>query len=201
MSPRTLFLPLLALLTLLAGGCANVLSRAAMAEVDPALDFAQVKADPAAYRGHTLLLGGLIVDNRSGREGTTLEFLRYFTDRWGDPTEPDEAGGRFLVRSDRFLDPELYRRGLFATLTGTVAGSETLALHGRDYRYPLFTLGAIHLWRPPEPWYGWPVGPYYDPFAPWPYRYGPGWNRPFWGDPDWGYPYPHRYGGSLWFGF
>ena len=101
------FLPVA--LVVLLGGCAQVLSPAALAKVDPGLDFTEVKADPQAHLGQTLLLGGLIVDNRSDADGTTLELLRYFTDRWGRPTGPDEVGGRYLVRSPRFLDPELYR--------------------------------------------------------------------------------------------
>ena len=201
MSPRVLLVPLLGWLVLTTGGCANVLSRTAMEKVDPALDFAQVKADPAAHQGHTLLLAGLIVDNRTDREGTTLELLHYFADRWGAPTGPDEAGGRFLVQSKRFLDPELYRRGLFATLTGTVAGSRTLALQGKDYTYPLFTLDEIHLWRPSQTWYGPPGSGYYPPYGPspyWPYWwYGPVWGGPYWYDPDWDYPY--RYRGGFWF--
>lgn len=196
MSPRIALVPALAVLALLAAGCSQVLSRAALEKVDRSIDYAQVKANPDAYRGRTLLLAGLILDNRTGREGTTLELLHYFADHWGQPTSPDEAGGRFLVRSDHFLDPELYHRGLFVTLTATAAGEETRALQGRDYRYPLFTLGEAHLWLPPEPWQDWPGIPYYDPFAPWPYWYGPGWNRPWYG-PGWGYPYP--YGGSLWY--
>ncbi len=194
MSPRITLLSLLAGFALFAGGCSPVLSRSALEKVDRGVDFAQVKADADAHRGSTLLLAGLIVGNHTDQEGTTLELLHYFTDRWGQPSDPDEAGGRFLVRSGRFLDPELYRRGLFVTLTGTVAGEQTKALQGRDYRYPLFTLGEIHLWLPPEPGYNWPGGPYYNPFAPWPYGYGPGWNRPWYG-PGWGYPY----GGSFWF--
>ena len=175
-------------LLLLLGGCAHVLSKEALYEVDPLLEYEQTKADPALYRGKTLLLGGLIVDNTVSREGTTLEVLRYTLDRYGEPVAVDEEGGRFLVRSERFLDPELYRAGVLITLTGTVMGQETHALKGVDYTYPVFRLGEAHLWNRQyrEPYY---YDPFYGPYYPYYYRY------PYWypygpfGYPPYRYPY------------
>ena len=63
-------------LFLLLGGCSHVLSRDALLTVDPAVDFAQVKANPDAYKGKTLLLGGLIIETRLSREGATLDSSR-----------------------------------------------------------------------------------------------------------------------------
>ena len=190
---RSLLAALLPLL-LLSAGCAHVLPREALLAVDPAVDFAQVKANPEAHQGKTLLLGGLIVDSRLSREGTTLEVLRYTLDRWGEPQEVDEAGGRFLARTGRFLDPELYKPGMHLTLTGTVEGAETRPLQGYDYLYPVFRIETAYIWSrrypayypydyysPYSPW--WPYRPYpyyyYDPFWPYPYRpWPPG--RPMW---------------------
>lgn len=177
-----------ALTLLLLGGCAHVLSKEALLSVDPGADFAQVKVNPDAYKGKTLLLGGLIIDSRLSREGTTLEVLRYSLDRWGEPQAADEAGGRFLARTGRFLDPELYRPGLFVTLTGTVEGVESRPLHDYDYLYPVFRIKEAYLWNRRLPAY--PYG-YYDPFYPWwpypPYPY-------FYDDPFWYEPFPsYRY--------
>lgn len=175
-------------LLLLLSGCAHVLSKEALQAVDPAVEYAQVKADPEGWRGSTLVLGGRIIEVKIDRGGSTLEVLRYNLDRYGQPTAVDEAGGRFLVRSDRFLDPELYEAGRLVALTGTAEGSETRPLEGIDYVYPVFRLGEIRLLResyyrtyPYAPfYYGYPY--YYDPFYdPW-YRY------PYW-------PYRHPYYG------
>ncbi len=184
---RTLFF-VVAPLVLLLGGCAHVLSRDALLEVDPTLSYAQVKANPEAYRGKTLVLGGLLIGTRPDRQGTTLEVLHYTLDRWGEPLAADEAGGRFLARSDRFLDPELYRPGLFVTLAGTAEGVENRPLQDYDYVYPVFRITEIHLWKRPPPVY--PYG-YYDPFYPWwpypPYPY-------YYDDPFWYEPFPsYRY--------
>jgi len=191
--------PLL-LQVLLLGGCAHVLSRKALLDVDPTLTFAEVKTNPEAYRGKALVLGGLLLDTRPDRQGTTLEVLNYTLDRWGEPQTVDEAGGRFLARADRFLDPEIYQPGLFVTLTGTVQGAGTRTLKDYEYVYPLFAITEIHLWnRPPLAYY--PYG-YYDPFYPWwpypPYPYF--YDDPFWYEPfpsyryrPWYRPWPHRW--------
>jgi len=169
-------------LVLLLGGCAHVLSRDALLKVDPNIDFAEVKTDPQAFRGKTLVLGGMIVETRLNREGTTVEVLRYTLDRWGEPLEADESGGRFLARTTQFLDPELYKAGIFITLAGTVEGAETRPLQGYDYVYPVFRFSEVYLWSPAK--WGYPYGyyPYYPPYYPWgPYYYYP--------DPFWYYPY------------
>lgn len=186
---KRLLLFVVAPLLLLVGGCAHVLSRDALLDVDPTVDFAQVKANPDAYKGKTLLLGGLIIDTRLSREGTTLEVLRYTLDRWGEPQVADEVGGRFLARTGRFLDPELYKAGLFVTLTGSVEGVETRPLQNYNYVYPVFRIKEAYVWsrRPPPYPYG-----YYDPLYPWwpypPYPYY------YYDDPFWYEPFPfNRY--------
>jgi outer membrane lipoprotein len=166
-------------------GCSHVLSSRALDQVDRGLSYTEVRADPEAYRGRTLLLGGMIVDNRSAADGTTLEVLRFFLDSWGRPDRPDEEGGRYLVQSADFLDPELYRKGRLVTLTGTVAGQQVRPLFGRDYRYPVFVPGEIHLWLEPTHADHGP-NPYYDRYYgdPWRSYWGPPWYGPYWYGPS-----------------
>jgi outer membrane lipoprotein len=184
---------LIGLAALLLAGCGgHVLSRDALQQVDESVDMAQVLADPEAFVGTTLVLGGPIVDLQVGREGTVLEILNYRLDRWGEPRSPQRQGGRFLVHSERFLDPEIFRVGTFVTLTGTVLGSETRTLRDRSYRYPVVQAGEVHRWTPytrysPD-YYYWP-SPYWSPYQPWsapwgypPYYFHDPWYRP------WQYP-------------
>ncbi|OHB27981.1 MAG: hypothetical protein A2X84_12085 [Desulfuromonadaceae bacterium GWC2_58_13] len=185
----------LLLVVLMAGffsGCAHVISNEAMLAVDPLADYAQVKQTPAAYLGKTLLLGGLLVDTQVNREGTDLEVILFTLDRWGRPLGPDESGGRFIARTDRFLDPELFKPGLHVTLTGKVVGEEVRPLKGVDYPYPVFAIGELHLWQSPSRIYGYP--PYYYPAYPWAPYYDPFWDsywpgyNPYWDNrPVWRY--------------
>lgn len=164
------------LLGLLAG-CVSPLSREARFEAEPYVDFARLLDNPAGYQGKTFLLGGVIVATEASREGSTLEVLRYTLDRSDRPLQADETSGRFLVRTQKFLDPVLYASGRLVTLTGQFAAVETRPLGGVDYRYPLLTLGELYLW-PKNEEYRLPPGSYYP-------------NRPFyWYDP-WYAPYPY----------
>jgi len=174
---------LIAGILLFLSGCAHILSDEALRSVDPSVEYAQVKADPEAWRGSTLVLGGRIIDVKNEKEGSTLEVLRYFLDRSEEPVSVDEAGGRFLVRTDHFLDPEVFKAGRLVTLTGTVTGSETRRLGEVDYVYPVFRLGELHLLNEsyrsypyPSYYYDYPYfgDPFYDPWYRmrfWPYRY------------------------------
>lgn len=180
-------LALLILSWALAGCASHVLPEHAREQVDPSVDFTMVKADPQRYAGTTLMLGGRIIENRALADGSLLEILKYTTDRRGRPLEVDEEGGRLLVRSQRFLDPEIYGKERLVTFTATVRGEETRTLNERQYVYPAFDLRALYVWRSPFPgyydqrypyhfrplWYD----PWYDPF--WPTRH-PWYRDPFW---------------------
>ncbi|MEJ2200095.1 MAG: Slp family lipoprotein [Desulfuromonadaceae bacterium] len=170
------------MVALLFSGCAPVISNEAKLAVDPLLDFSQDKQNPNAYLGKTLLLGGLLVDVRVHREGTELEIIQYTLGRWDRPLDPDPAGGRFLARTERFLDPELFLPGLQVTLTGQVVGEEVRPLRGTDFPYPVFTIGEIHLWQSSTR--SNPYPPYYYPTSPWPPYYDPFWPgyNPYWYD-------------------
>ncbi len=162
MNPSTRCALLLAL-ALFLPACGHVISKEARQATDPSLDFAGVRQDPEAFAGRSLLLGGVILGTFPDAEGSTLEILAYRLDRWGEPVALDRSGGRFLVRSDRFLDPAVFAPGMLITLTGTVTGRETRPILGTIYTYPLFSAGEIHLWEEP---FRRGIYPHPNPYAP-----------------------------------
>jgi outer membrane lipoprotein len=190
--PKQLPTLILLLAVLLTAGCTHVLSPEARQSVDPELTFDAVKADPAAHHGRTLMLGGVVVGLQVEKEGSTLEVFRWRLDRWGEPVAVDERGGRFLVRTERLLDPVLYDPGRLVTLTGTVEGEETRPLGPISYDYPVFRLGESYVWvtpfrygihRHPNVYFPYYVGPEdrertspYDP-GYYTYPYTPYWFR------------------------
>jgi outer membrane lipoprotein len=167
-----MFPVLLGLLT----GCGSVLSKDALSGVNYEVDYAQLKAAPKRHVGKTVILGGIILENEVSDDGTTLEILKYTLDSRDEPQEPDEAGGRFLARTERLLDPSIYEAGRLVTLTGTLAGSEVRPLQKARYHYPVFTIGELYLWPEPAregPFYH---PGYYDPYPYWHhYPYYPYW--------------------------
>lgn len=176
----------LLLLGLLLGACASPLSREARFEAEPYVEIPRLLEFPEFYQGKTLLLGGVIVASEVNREGSLLEVLRYELDRSDRPLQPDETSGRFLVRTPRFLDPELYAKGRLVSLTGTFEKVESRPLGDLTYRYPLLSLGEIYLWPKQEPYLG-PPGSYY-PYRPF-YWYDP-WYDPY---PFWPRPHDRRW--------
>lgn len=156
---------------MIVSGCAHVLPPTAREDVNPYVELRAVREFPEDYVGQTLLVGGLIVDHEVTPAGSRLEILSYTLDRWGRPLRVDEDTGRFLVDSERILDPALYENGRQVTLTGTVRGVLNKPLGASMYSYPYLALRAVYLWPKYDPFND-PIyyRPYYDPFWPhWPY--------------------------------
>lgn len=129
-------------------GCMHVIPKEAREEVADDVAFADVYNDPHGYIGTRLLTGGLILGITEEGPTTTFEVLTFDLAWNGEPIDIDDSGERFLARTAQEID-ERFDPGLLVTLTGTVAGSETVALTGRDYTYPLLLLHEIHLWDEP----------------------------------------------------
>lgn len=144
-------------------------------------DFSEVQANPDAYLNETVIWGGRIIQTVNDSLGTTLKVLQMPLNRHLEPTSVRYTKGRFLARTSRFLDPEVYEKGLVVTVAGTVVGSETQSLGETTYRYPIISIGELEVWTG-DYYYG--GGDHYRP-------------RPYWWDPYYGpyyrspYPYPH----------
>jgi outer membrane lipoprotein len=141
--------------------------------------FDLVKANPAAYKGRPVILGGIIVKTANLPKMTEVEILQRPLSSYNDrPADTDLSQGRFLARCPGFLDSAVYTEGREVTVSGTVAGQETRALDQTQYPYPVIACSSIYLWpnRPPPAYY------YYPPYGYGPWGYG-------WG----GYPYWYPY--------
>ena len=129
--------------------------------------FSELKEDPAAYAGRTVILGGYVASVENTETRTRLMLLQaplYFQDQ---PQSREASQGRFLVLTEDFLDPMVYEKGRKVTVGGTLLGETTEKVG--DYAYPMPEIKAaeIHLW---EEWEKRRLYPYYfydDPFYPW----------------------------------
>ena len=156
-------------------GCAPVISKSVLQQVDRTIAFDTVFQDPDALKGKSVLLGGVIVSVKNLQEGTLIEVLQKPLDYFKAPLDGDESGGRFLARYDGYLDAAVYSKGRKVTLAGTIMGRRLQRLDEIDYAYPLLLVTEIHLWKETNTEAG-----ASSPFLyPYPYRYH------FWR----GYPY------------
>ena len=159
----------------LGSGCAPVISKSILEQVNPNISFEDLRKDPGAYVGQTVLLAGVIVKTTNTPSGTILEIYQTQKDWEERPTNVDQSGGRFLAEYNGFLDPEIYSKGKQVTVAGKVTGAKTMKLGELEYRYPCIKIEEIHLWKKkeqplyydPYPWYpmGVPWG-YWGPWAP-----------------------------------
>jgi outer membrane lipoprotein len=160
-------------------GCAHIISRETLKEVDRGITFEQLVKDPMKYNGKTVLLGGVIVKTENRKDGTLLELYQTDLDGYGQPVNPDDSEGRFLAMDKRFLDGEIYREGRRVTLAGVVSGIQVVKLGEIDYSCPYIDIKEIYLWKEQRIEYGPRYRGYRDPYWMWGYPWHP-WYYPYW---------------------
>lgn len=137
---RSLFLPV-ALLCFLTS-CSSALSPGLTGAADSSLTYSQLRADPDAHQGKTVILGGVIAATRNLADGSELEIVQKELDWWGRPRRTDRTGGRFLVRHRAHLDALIYSPGREITIGGAVAGIER--------GMPVIAAREMRLWDRPR---------------------------------------------------
>jgi outer membrane lipoprotein len=151
-------------------GCAHVISKDLRGKADPSLTFGQVHQNPNAYKGKLVVWGGEIVQTENLKDGTTqIEVFQKPLGWRGEPKDTGYSEGRFLILTEQYLDPYLFRRGRKITVAGEIQGEKIKPLGEMDYRYPVVSSKQIYLW----PVYYYPPYPYYHYYDPW-------WGYPYW---------------------
>jgi outer membrane lipoprotein len=162
---------LLVAAALLVTGCAaSPFPEALTRSVNRSLSVAQIRADPQAYRGTRVILGGEILATAPKAGETEIEVLSRGLDSGDAPERSDSSSGRFLVRMAGFLDPAVYARGRRVTVLGTVAGVEERPVGELPYVYPVIAAERIKLWPKEGAWVGgeYPPVPLDTPVLPYP---------------------------------
>ncbi len=153
--------------------CAYPVSKQFRQEARRDATFPAVLQNPSAYSGSVVIWGGEIIEVTNTREGTEMIMLETPLDYTEEPRGPRYSQGRFIARTNEFLDPSVYKSGRRLTLAGQVVGDETRRVGQADYRYPVVRMLQVVLWTERSyataPDFGWwPVGPY-DPYF-WPFN-------------------------------
>ena len=138
------------LAALLLSGCAHVISKEVLQEVDASLTFAQILKDPEAYRGKTVLFGGDIIETQNLSDKTLVVILQRPLGSRGEPGAGDVSEGRFIIQTPGFLDPAIYGLGRKLTVAGTVVGKEVRPLGEITYTYPVIEKRELYLWPEEE---------------------------------------------------
>lgn len=146
------FLTIMALMALLLlVGCAHVISKETLKEVDRNATFAQVVKAPDAYRGKTVLFGGDIIETKNFADKSQVVVLQHPLDSRDRPVAGDVSEGRFIVTTPGFLDPAIYSPGRQITVAGKVVGKEKRPMGEIEYTYPVIEKQGLYLWPVEKP--------------------------------------------------
>jgi len=131
---------------LLLAGCAHVISKETLKEVDRSATFAQVVKAPDAYVGKTVLFGGEIIETKNFADKSQIVVLQHPLDSRDRPVAGDVSEGRFIILTSGFLDPAIYSPGRQITVAGRVVGNEKHPLGEIEYTYPVIEKQGLYLW-------------------------------------------------------
>jgi outer membrane lipoprotein len=168
-------------------GCTHVISETVRQQAQPLVSFTELRTNPEALKGRTVILGGEILQTTNLRDGTRIEVLQRPLSGSEAPKLTDASGGRFMAFCKEYLDPAIYAQQRRITVAGQVLGRFSGKVGEVDYTYPMISCEETHLLPTASvealryaayPWwygapyyyyYPWVVGPY--PYAFW----GPYW--------------------------
>jgi outer membrane lipoprotein len=129
-------------------GCASGISKQARSQVTISDSFKVLLADPDKYMGETVLLGGKILETLATSDSSEITVLELSLSQQGRLADGVKSQGRYLVRSDQFLDPAIYKKDTLLTVVGKINGKEDRKIGDFDYLYPIVEKIEIKLWPP-----------------------------------------------------
>jgi outer membrane lipoprotein len=139
---------LLIMVSFILVGCASGISKQSLSRVTVYEPFLNLQQQPGDFIGETVVFGGKIIVTQPMENATELTILQLALDDQDRPRDNNHSDGRFLVVSDQFLDPAIYKKGDLITVVGKLVSSEKRLIGEREYRYPKIKAGEIKRWEP-----------------------------------------------------
>ena len=127
-------------------GCASGISHQSRSQVTYTGTFSALQKTPDVYKGEVIMFGGRIIETKASPPLPELIVLQLALGSSGQPVDPDQSEGRFIVQSKQLLDPAVYQKDMLLTVVGTLKGSKVESIGGFEYTYPLVELIEIKLW-------------------------------------------------------
>lgn len=140
----------LIMLSFLLFSCGHVVPEELRNQVEMSVTPEMLFKDPEAYRGKTLMLGGLILATANAKDATYIEVLEKPLDQRGRPEDTDLSRGRFMIKYEGYLDPVIYAKGKPITAVGELSGVIPGKIGDMDYKYPLMVSKNLYLFEKPR---------------------------------------------------
>ncbi len=167
----------IALLLTLIVSCAPF-PKEVMQEVKRDIPFSEALKAPDAFRGESVVWGGVIIETIARPDDTLVIVRQAELDFQKQPKDLDISLGRFIIRYKGFLDPAIYSKDREVTVVGRIAGREERPIGDYRYSYPVIDSQDLRLWekRMATPYY---YDPWYDR-GPYLWRPYPWYRHPYW---------------------
>lgn len=132
------------------------------------LQYAQVLPNLSQYQGEVVRWAGVVADVSNLENQSELTLVQFPVTRYGKPITTANSAGRFIVKSNGFLDPLIYEKGALVTVVGTLSGDETRKVGQKSLLMPVVTMTDSQVWpeqyadreRPYNPKHDWPFRGY-----------------------------------------
>lgn len=124
------------LLALLLSGCASTPNVFHQSQT-PSISLETAINDIEIYTGNRVRWGGTILSVKNHPEDTWVEILQQDLNYWGRPQPDSESQGRYYMRVEGFLDPELYKQGKAITSVGLIESTVEQKIGDHTYAYPV----------------------------------------------------------------
>lgn len=98
------------------------------------------------YKNSSVRWGGKIITVNNDEQGSLLQIVQFPLNNIGRPVVSKNSQGRFLVESNLFLDPEVFKTGTLATFSGVIKGQKTRQIDKMQLVLPVIQLQDSHLW-------------------------------------------------------
>ncbi|CAG1022086.1 partial Outer membrane protein Slp, partial [Patescibacteria group bacterium] len=147
--------PYLLLLYLFLVACSSVPTNI---ENPPVFDISYNYAvqDSERYKNMPVRWGGVIATVENEQNASYLQVLSYPLNSYGRPMLDENPQGRFVVKSNQFLDPMLYEKNSEITVAGTLLGKIDRTIDKKVMSLPLVQSTTLYQWPAYQPYYPYP---------------------------------------------
>ncbi|CUS48590.1 MAG: starvation-inducible outer membrane lipoprotein Slp [Idiomarinaceae bacterium HL-53] len=131
---------------MLLSGCASRLPEELRSDEKQLVSFPQLLQEPETHVGSPTRLGGLIANVQNLNESSVIEVVQFELNGYGRPHITEESPGRFRIRVNGFIDPEIYKQGREVSVFGLFSGLEAGEIGEFDYAFPVIESEGLKLW-------------------------------------------------------
>jgi outer membrane lipoprotein len=115
------------------------------------ISYEQVVQNVEIYQGQIVRWGGMIGQVANYENFSELTIVQFPLTRHGVPISTEPSAGRFIVRSEHFLDPLIYSPDKLVTIIGTVMTLQLQKVDQKMLALPLIAVDDSHVWPQNNP--------------------------------------------------